>query len=109
MMRATLVVIAVLAAQADAAAQLRDELRMFQGIAGRWTGTSEAPRGTRSRHVELTFTERLSGHAITAEYVSTHDGKLLQQHLVFTYDAFRKEYRCAVIDNIYGLLDVYEG
>ena len=85
---------------------LKAELAFLSHLIGSWTGTTE---GATPRRVEIVFREELSGHMIAGDYTSTYEGRPLRQVMLFTFDPVRREYRCAVVDNIYGLLDVYEG
>lgn len=55
------------------------------------------------------FSKRYGGHYIETELVPLTGTQGYVVHIAFSYDKFRKEYRAFFRENIFGLLDIFEG
>lgn len=55
------------------------------------------------------FAKRYGGHYIETELVPLSGTQGYVAHIAFSYDKFRREYRAFFRENIFGLLDIFEG
>jgi hypothetical protein len=63
-----------------------------------------------TKPIETTFTPLLNGTFLQSQLAVTWpDGQVWQTISIWSYDRFRKEYRVVFLDDLWGLLDVYEG
>lgn len=100
-------------AQDDVSARQLEAMARLAPLAGDWVVTGEimGPNGAQamapgSASAHFTFNNR--GLEETAQIALGADG-LSELRTLFSYDPYREVYRLSVMDDAYGLLDVYEG
>lgn len=92
---------------ADAVARLNPLLGAFSV-----TGTQAGPDGSLIAYVPSTGQGRtlLNGYGLEQDMtVGPAVGQMMTLQVTFSYDQFRQLYRVAVLDDMTGLLDIYEG
>lgn len=101
-------------AQDDLSARQLDAMARLAPLAGEWVVTGEmmGPNGAQAMtpgtaQARYAFNER--GLEETAQIDLGSVEGLSELRTLFTYDPYRNLYRLSVMDDAYGLLDIYEG
>ncbi|MEZ5317800.1 MAG: DUF1579 family protein [Vicinamibacterales bacterium] len=93
------------------------DMRKIAFLEGRWAVTPEfgdvrdlSRPWLATKTVTTTFRPRLGGAFLEADLAVTWpDGQVWQTTSIWSFDRFRKTFRVVYLDDLWGLLDVYEG
>lgn len=103
----------VAVAQDDPRAEPRAELNKLEGILGAWNASTfimEENGWRRLSEAEVVIERSLKGLLIVEhETGRAEDGEFPAMKLDISFDQYRDVYRLAVMDDQWGLMDIYEG
>jgi Protein of unknown function (DUF1579) len=94
--------------------QLGPEMQKLSPLTGSWRGDLETyrpklQRWDRGDSVTLAFVPKFGGRYLETEFVVTMGSAGYIANIAFSYDQFRKEYRAFFREDVFGLLDIFEG
>ncbi len=88
-------------------------LRKLDGMLGVWRVTSEimSPEGewTQTSVTRLEYAKTMRGLQLTETHLATLEGASMEMEVNYTFDQYQNVYRAFVMDDTFGLGDVYEG
>ncbi len=101
-------------AQDDPSKAPREALAKLDGIVGNWSVTAHYYDQQQSKYVRqansiMSIQPILKGLGLREKPIKVIDGETIGIEVTFGYDQYRNVYRLFVLDDSYGVPDVYEG